>query len=121
MELNTRTQGEAVLYTGKVVGVSFEPTKTTFKTCVADLKVRGEKKMNPVLAMKHNPDNPYDVNAVEIWMGHDEPSFHIGFIPKTHNRLLLLEDLNTLGIRLLKCNMFEDKIVGFGIEVFKKG
>lgn len=123
MDINTSkaTEGESVLYTGKVVGVTFEPTKTTFKACIAELKALGEKKMNPVIAMKPNPDNQYDPNAIEIWMGHDKPTYHIGFIPRTHNRLMLIEGLDTLGIRLLKCNMFEDKIVGFGIEVYKKG
>lgn len=122
MDINTSNgPGEAVLYTGKVVGVSFEPTKTHFKACIEELKKQGEKKMNPVLVMRHNPENEYDPNAVEIWMGHNEPKHHIGFIPRTHNRLLLLEGLDQLGIRLLKCNMFDDKIVGFGIEVYKQG
>lgn len=121
MNSNTGTQEELVIYTGKVVGVTFEPTKTHFKACIAELQKQGEDKMNPVLKMKHNPDNEFDPNAVEIWLGHDKPNHHIGFIPRTHNRLMLLEGLDTIGIRLLKANLFEDKIVGFGIEVFKKG
>lgn len=121
MNSNTGIQGEQVLYFGKVVGVTFEPTKTHFKACVAELQQQGEKVMNPVLKLRHNPENQYDPNAVEVWMGHNEPTHHIGFIPRTHNRLLLLEGLEHLGVRLLKCNLFEDKIVGFGIEVYKKG
>lgn len=113
--------GESVLYNGRVVGVQFEPTKSNFKACVAELKSHGEKKMNPVLKMVHNPNNEHDANAVEIWMGHGEPTHMIGYIPRSHNRLLLLEGLDTLGIRLMKCNMFEEKIVGFGVEVFKRG
>ncbi len=120
MESNKGTEHEMVLYFGKVVGVTFEPTKTSFKACIAEFKELGESVINPVLAMKHNPNNPFDPNAVEIWMGHNEPKYHIGFIPKTNNQLLLGEGLENLECRLLKVNIFDDKIVGFGIEVVKK-
>lgn len=122
MDFNTSkgTEGESVLYFGHVVGVTFEPTKTHFKACIEELKAQGEDKMNPVITMKHNPNNEYDPNAIEIWMGHGKPTHHIGFIPRTHNRLMLIEGLDTLDIRLMKANLFEDKIVGFGVEVFKK-
>lgn len=120
MEHTKGTEQEMVLYFGKVVGVTFPPTRDNFKQCLADFKEVGEKFINPVLALKHNPDNQFDPKAVEVWLGHDQPKYHIGFIPRTHNNLLLLEGLDTLECRLLKVNLFEEKIVGFGIEVVKR-
>lgn len=105
------------LYNGKVVGVTFEPTKSTFKACLAHFKDMTEQEANPEIQLEADPQNPHDPLAIKVLMGQGEKFFHIGYIPRTHNKQILDIGLHRVDASLLKCNIFEDKVVGFGIEV----
>lgn len=114
------------IYQGKVVGVTFSPTKENFKACLARFVEIGQDKVEPVMRLEADPNNPFDPNAVKVLMKNngDDQEFHIGWIPGPKNggfnKILLDEGLENLECRLLKVNLFDDKIVGFGIEVVKK-
>jgi len=117
---------EQAVYRGKVVGVTFEPTKTNFKACLARFAEIGEAKVNPQLRLEADPKNPYDKDAVKVFMKNqgDDQEFHIGFLPGPKNggfnKKCLEVGLDKLKVELEQCNMFEEKVVGFGIIVSKK-
>jgi hypothetical protein len=114
------------IYRGKVVGVTFPPTKDNFQACLKRFAEIGEDKIKPVVRLEHDPKNPYDKDAVKVIMSNqgDQQEFHIGWLPGAKNggfnKKVLQFGLDNVVAKLEKCNLFEEKVVGFGIIVEQK-
>ena len=115
-----------VVYRGKVVGVTFSPTKESFQACIARFKEVGEGQIDPVVRLEHDPSNKFDPNAVKVLMKNrgDQDEFHIGWLPGPKNggfnKKVLEVGLDNCKVELEQCNLYEEKIVGFGIIVTKR-
>ena len=120
-------QKQKLLYTGSVVGVTFEPFKSNLQFLIKFFQNKNKhNKFNPKVKLKHIPDNPYDKNTIQVLVGQDGFFFKIGWIPKTH-----LERIHQIGIENTELQMrglseyYNDKlecleIVGVAINVFER-
>jgi hypothetical protein len=54
-----------------------------------------------VLKLKREPGNTYDPNAVQVYAG----PYHIGYVPRTHNKLLVDVFCDPEQLSTLKCSV----------------
>lgn len=107
------------VYSGSVVGTSFEPAKSNIPQVLDYLRTiaaeQGE--IIPVMKLVHNPENPYDKNAIQVHMGYRNTMFFVGHIPKTHNSKLLEIGLPNVQAEFDRF-YFDDNGQSFGLAVF---
>jgi hypothetical protein len=117
---------EQPIYRGKVVGVTFEPTKTQFRACLAKFKELDESEVNPTFRLEADPENQYDQYAVKVLMSNkgDSEEFHIGWLPGPKggffNKKVLEVGIDKVKVELGKVNIFDEEIKGFEIVVSHK-
>lgn len=108
-----------MLYDGPVVGVSFEPSRTNLQNLysfVIDTVNRiGDIELDVQLI--HNPTNPWDNNAVQVYVGYKDTMFFIGHIPKTHNTSLLKVGLANLKSEFIRFNYADEEVTPIGVTI----
>lgn len=109
-----------VVYNGRVVGVNFEPNKSNLKKAVEHFRSLDESQLEPKVRLEHEPTNPYDKNAIKVFVGCAGKEFPVGHIPKTHNEAMLKIGIPNLLTEMTTVNEMEDQVVGFNIEVRTK-
>jgi len=106
-----------LIYNGKIAGVSFEPARSGILKLAADVKKMEDIKVR----LRHNPQNEYDSNALEVWAHFStKPEMFLGHVPKPFNLKCLDVGLENLEIKFEQFTVQSSKIVGAIIEVIKK-
>jgi hypothetical protein len=103
-----------ILFSGNVAGPSFEPAKSNFR-------ILWNNKPSGAVELRHNPDNKYDRNAIEVHIGVEgaKEKLFIGHVPKGPNVTILAAGLSRVEAVLLHLNYYEERPVGARIEIKK--
>lgn len=113
-------KGEKV-YIGKVAGISFSPAKENFKKVMEKFNSMPVDKVVFDLSLRHDPENPYDANAVEVLLGQKgEEVLRVGFVPKPNNQDVLREGIDNVDVEVVNFNRMDNKVVGMDILVSKR-
>lgn len=106
-----------VVYSGRVVGVNFEPNKSNLQKAVDFFRSLDESELDPKVRLEHEPTNKFDKNAIKVFVGCNNREFPIGHIPKTHNEVMLKLGITNLLAEMTTVNEMEGQVVGFNIQV----
>lgn len=92
------------LYEGSIVGVTFEPAKSNLSNFFK-LHQGGFLFNNVVIGLLPDKENKHDKSAIKVKLTtiHGD-EFTTGFIPKTHNKLLLNHGLENLRTEIVRVN-----------------
>lgn len=104
-----------LVYSGSIVGVTFEPAKSNIIRAVA-----AYRSVKPHVVLEHDPANPYDSEAIRVLFRGAGPDIFVGHIPKPHNSKILALGLNTLNASFERWNEVKGQIAGATIEVTKR-
>lgn len=107
------------MYSGSVVGTTFEPAKSNIPLVLDYLRTVAAEKgdFEPLIELVHNPENPYDKNALQVHLGYGDKKFFVGHIPKTHNTQMLDAGLLNLDLSFDRF-YFDDSGHPFGLAIF---
>lgn len=109
---------ELEVFTGSVVGVSFEPAKTNLKKFVQHLQSIPEDEIKPEIHIEHQPENEYDKNAVRVVARQEERTWELGWLPKEiAKRVVQICGIGNCKASMIDFNVMEDVIVGLTIKV----
>ncbi len=115
-----------ILFSGKIVGTSFEPAKSNLQELLTpflaglDIGERGEVLSGLGVKLIHITDNPYDPNAIRVYFEIGNKSWEVGWIPRFANTKILEYGIENTESSLTDFLVYEDKIVGALITVTKK-
>jgi hypothetical protein len=101
-----------------VAGVTYEPYKSNLHTL---LRYNGFDAATYSVVIGHNPHNPHDTNAIEIYL---RGSKHhacqmVGFIPRIFTTALLNIGIDKIDASLLTFNHYYNDVVGMRV-MFKE-
>lgn len=108
-------------YHGKIAGISFRRQALDKLVTFLQGLVKNNEDFEVRAELRHDPNNKYDANAIEVHVGVDDALFFVGFIPKTHNSQIIEHGIDKVEVKVEKFNKdLEDIIRGINIVVVSK-